>query len=272
MALIFLSITVVYIGPFRVCKPASTKIPMPILIEREYLLFNNTEQIEIPSSSRSSRWWAGTISSPFYLSYVEKISVIIKIPDEKPQDDYWYWIGISCWDNNNSYDQIGFNSWGSSSNRYWTICYSSTYWVDGELKFRVNNDAGKLSPGTTYKFSMIMWSWPWIDLVYFDVAYKYFGNWISYKTYSEATGGTKFVVTYGVWTGYGWYCSFTNWEESFPDFPAPPDDFKFEETKIDDVYFPNFWWWEFKSGPVPSGIDIEVGEESGKPYVLVDNP
>ncbi len=204
----------------------------------------------------------------FYLYYAISISVIIKTPPQVPQDDNWYFIGISCWDENSSYDQIGFNSRESHGNRYSSIIYSSTYWLNNELKFKCTNDGGFLYTNTRYRFTMTLNN----GVIYFKIEREVGSSWSIVREVAQITGGNRFVVANTFWTCLGPMADFTNWEEALPDSPAPPFDFKFQETRLDGVAFS--WWLNFFAGPVPSGITISYFYDGSrdKPYVLIDNP
>jgi hypothetical protein len=192
------------------------------------------------------------------------------IPSEAPQDQYWYFIGLSCYDDNESYDQIGFNSWGLSSDRYWTFVISRSIWVDGEEKILVNNDVYRLDNGGTYKFRMTI-SNGW---VYYKLYKQGWGfQWYWKKTVSKKTGGDEFVVANSVYLGYGGeiHASFTEYEEAHPGSPAPPYDWTFVATEVDGSYW--YSWWELKWGSVPDDITISWWFDPFLvPYVLIDNP
>jgi hypothetical protein len=203
----------------------------------------------------SSRWWAGSISMPIWFGLLAtSLEVVIKTPSSNPTTNYWYFFGLSCWDDNDSYDQIGFCSKGRPGNKYWSFLVSYSYWVNGQHEIKTSNNLMRLSPDTKYKFTMNIY---YSGRVFFKLYKKVGGSWLIKKTVSRDTGGSNFVINDVYWTGYGWYTDFTNYEESHPGNPAPPFDITFEDTKYDGTYF-NYWsdWDLHVNGP--PGIDVEA--------------
>ncbi len=224
--------------------------------------------IPVPANGAPAEdyWMAGAICHPFYWRFATEVSVIIKTPSQAPSNDRWYWFGLSCWDSNWSYDQVGFGEHQDE----WRFYYSrSVYLSDGTLKI-IPKAPYKLQLGVTYKYLMKINS----GGVYFKLYKKVGSSWLLKKSIFKHTGGTGLFVTWRITTNYGdTYYSFTNWEETTPDSnPAPPFDIKFIDTRVDGFAFNS--WWDFYAGSVPSGIHIRYGWEQWPytQYVLVDNP
>ena len=109
----------VSIGPIQRTQLMNPRAPSPI----------ETSPSELENMTiRSTRWYAGSQCGMFYFYAATELSVIIQVPSQDPQ--YWYWVGLSCWDNNWSYDQIGFGEY----NGKWYFYPSRSIWTqDDEL-------------------------------------------------------------------------------------------------------------------------------------------
>lgn len=239
----------VSIGPIQLTQLMNPRAPSPVQA--------------LPSvPGTSNRWWAGSVCGMFYFYAATELSVIIQVPSQDPQ--YWYWIGLSSWDNNWSYNQIGFGEYGGK----WYFYPSRSIWTQNDELVIIPELPCRVYPGYTYKFVMKAYS---TGYVYYKLYQKSGSGWIFKKSISRKTGGTRFFVCNRI-THFSTYYCFTNFEESMPASPAPPYDFKFQETRVDGTAFN--YWWNFYSGPVPSGVVIRYGWDSwpDKPYVLVDNP
>jgi hypothetical protein len=240
------------IGPLPVIEPLHPQAPMPI-------------QVNIGRSS--DYWMAGAVCTPFYWYFATEVSVIIKTPSQAPPSNRWYWIGLSCWDSNWSYDQIGYGEYGGN----WRFYFSrSIYTKNNELKC-LPEAPYVLNLGTTYKYVMKIYS---NGYLYYKLYKKSGSSWNLIKLYSRKTGGTGFFVTWRITTSYGdTYVCFTNWEETNNDNnPAPSFDIKFIDTRVDGTGFSS--WIDLFAGEVPDGIDIEYGWEEWPytRYVKIDNP
>jgi hypothetical protein len=239
----------------------------------------NLGDVKLKSSSQSrspERWYAGSISVNYLpVLYADKLEVIIKTPSTQPPSDDYYYVLLSCWDDNSSYDQIGMCAyWGT-----WKLAWSrSWYTPDGELHFDYHPKERNLALNSYYKYKMqtfdngkVTWT------LYKKIGSRWYYQWSRTRT----TGGDSFVITGWVWTGYQWAADFTDYEEVWylngdsppPEGEVPTYDFRFDDTKVDGGFFVGWWPFPFFSGPapVPPGIVVSI---VGWPhyYVDINNP
>ena len=105
-------------------------------------------------------WSAGTHNA-------SSICASIQVPYSAPLSDEFYWILLSAYDDNGSYDQIGFcNNWGN-----WELAYS---WTTGPITNHIHHTVPNntthgptLSLGATYTFNITVQ-----DLVTHFIAYQ----------------------------------------------------------------------------------------------------
>jgi hypothetical protein len=74
---------------------------------------------ETPTTGYDTHWYAGGVR-PWWASTenASTINVSITVPSSAPRSDEFYYVILSAWDNNGSYNQIGFADdygiWGLS--------------------------------------------------------------------------------------------------------------------------------------------------------------
>ena len=94
-------------------------------------------------------WYAGSVCSRS-LGPARSISVSIRVPYSVPKSDEFYYILLSDWDSNGSYNQIGFSNYYGT----WGLTYSWTSGLHPNETYHYNPNVMVLSLGTTYTFSI----------------------------------------------------------------------------------------------------------------------
>jgi len=216
-------------------------------------------------------WYAGIICSNLGLSYADKIQFDMKIPSGTPNDnDYYYVIG-SCFDNNNNFIQVGLSTFKESydSNNIvetggWWFCYSTAHvdmWgtpTDGyhdEMPYQ-------LQSGRTYRFVMEIGKNPsgnWGYANFYLYEYAYYAWYLRYSV-SVFTNSADFIITNSLWFGFFPFmfpisCFWIAEEIHYLDYPdgsydVPTKDFKPKNIRVDGSQYGS--WWLFSAG-VPSG-------------------
>lgn len=109
--------------------------------------------LSIASQTLSNRqhWWAGVVSKNFYPAAVY-VSFQHETPDQDPADNEFIYVLISVFDNNGSYDQIGF----AAQNKEWKIIYSWTTYNarEGRVEYHHEITDISLKDGWVYLFEM----------------------------------------------------------------------------------------------------------------------
>ncbi|MBD3159101.1 MAG: hypothetical protein GF309_09970 [Candidatus Lokiarchaeota archaeon] len=149
-------------------------------------------------------------------------------------------MGISCYDEDGYYHQIGFNSWYGS----WTIC-SALFDPNGQKQ--VDNNEGIVNRGTKYLWVLHLYKTGALDgyvemIVYEDSG----GSWNRIWGELFFTEADYYVIDAG----------FTVWLEAHDDAPDPYFDITFDDTKLNDWLYS--WPEELYAGPVPSQIDVSI--------------
>jgi hypothetical protein len=202
----------------------------------------------------STHWYAGSdYQGPSKTA--QTINVTIGVPYSAPSSDEFYYVLLSAWTSNGSYDQLGFsNNYGT-----WGLTYS---WTSGPVDnptYHYSSNAMALSVGATYTFSITTEG----GVTHF-IAYQG-----STQVWSlDAPTGGNYLVVSSSYLGYGDY---TDYEEVWlTDTSGGP--------AFDFYFYDNYWvpigggenaatWTSFFSG-APSNVAVTINGNS----VLVHNP
>jgi hypothetical protein len=100
--------------------------------------------------SYMTHWYAGSSFIGKHANASELLTSLAT-PSTSPRSDEFYYVLASIWDNNGSYDQIGY----SDDYGVWGLTYSWTSGPCNQLKFHYNPDAMNLNLSTNYKFYIV---------------------------------------------------------------------------------------------------------------------
>jgi hypothetical protein len=222
----------------------------------------------IPSDpSFGTLWWAGSVY-PQSLANQNAMSICatIDVPNSTPSSEEFYYILLSCYDSNGSYDQLGF----CADYGIWGLAYSYTVGNPANTgNYRWDADAMNLSQGTTYTFNITVEN----TIAYF-VAYQG-----STEVWSEAnyTGGNYLILANQdpYWgSGSEGYTSYEEVHNTTTEGGAPSFNFYF---------YHQYWvatngssyastWTSFTVAQygysVPNGVEIVIDGDS----VMIGNP
>ncbi len=169
----------------------------------------------------SGHYYVGSVWGPKKATVdVYQISTQLRVPDQVGataaggQAEFYYVI-MSAFDNNGSYDQIGL----SDDYGVWGMTYSYTYdtagtGCTGTLAYVYNPDTFNLNPGQWYTFGMIFYTNYPGDMSF----YVFQGSALVYQL-TVYTGGTAFVLQNN---NCGYYGT-TDYEEVYDTQQGVPD-------------------------------------------------
>ncbi len=211
-----------------------------------------------PSETNDTHWYAGSIwPSSITSQNARTIYVNITVPSFAPNSGEFYYVILSAFDNNGSYDQLGFSdSWGT-----WGLSYSWTTGPTSDLTYYYSSNAMTLSTGTTYTFNITTQS----GYTYFTV---YQGSNIVWSL-NAFTGGNYLFLS----SGYSGDCDYSDYEEVWNVIQpggSPAFDFNFSNNCwVSTGNVTNFaGWTPFFGGQQPSNVGVIINGNS----VLVNNP
>ena len=203
----------------------------------------------------STHWYAGSdYQGPSETA--QTINVTIRVPYSAPLSDEFYYVLLSAWTSNGSYDQLGFsNNYGT-----WGLTYS---WTSGPVDnptYHYSSNAMALSVGATYTFSITTEG----GVTQF-IAYQ---NSTQVWSLDAPTGGNYLVLS----SLYSGYYGYTDYEEVWLT------DTSGGSPAFDFYFYDNYWvpigggenaatWTSFSSG-APSNVAVIINGNS----VLVHNP
>ena len=203
----------------------------------------------------STHWYAGS-DYQGSSETAQTINVTIRVPYSAPLSDEFYYVILSAWDSNGSYDQLGFsNTYGT-----WGLSYSWTSGPASNPTYHYSSNAMALSVGATYTFSITT-----EGRVTQFIAYQ---NSTQVWSLDAPTGGNYLVVS----SYYSGYYNYTDYEEIWQTDTsggAPAFDFYF----YDNYWVPigggeNAATWTSWSSGAPSNVTVIISGNS----VLVHNP
>lgn len=170
----------------------------------------------------SGHYWVGSAWGPKKNTVdATVIQTTIKVPDENPSEiaggtSEFYYVLLSTFDNNGSYDQIGFSQDGG----VWGLTYSYTYTTagtgtgcEGTLNYVYSPNILDLNPGQTYTFTMNFFT----DYPGYMDFFVTQGSAVL-EDFSVYTGGTAFVLSY---SDCGYYDT-TDYEEVYDSNQGVP--------------------------------------------------
>jgi len=173
----------------------------------------------------------------------EPTSVQVKLttPSALPTSGEFYYVLMSIWDSNGSYDQIGFASdgtdWGFTYS--WTAPCASIYYF--------NDNFVALKPGVTYTFRMTI-------LAGILTFYAYDGP-VLVTSLTAPTGGDYFVEHGFYFCNNLAYYDYTDYEEIYDvTQTVPSESFFFQANKQNATPVRN--WISFDIG-APGGYEVE---------------
>jgi outer membrane protein assembly factor BamB len=117
-----------------------------------HIIFPPLASLE-PAESYYTHWYAGSIyPSSLPSQNARSIGVSITLPSSEPRLEEFYYVVLSAFDSNGSYDQIGFSALFGS----WGLSYSWTSGLPypGSAVYHFSPEAMILSPGVTYTFNI----------------------------------------------------------------------------------------------------------------------
>ena len=122
----------------------------PLPVTNGHVVFPPQE----PAPSYYIHWFAGSVyPSSLASQNASTISVNITIPHSEPRPEQYYYVLLSAFDSNGSYDQIGFCAYYG----VWGLAYSWTTTgspYPGSVTYIFDPIAMILSPGVAYMFSI----------------------------------------------------------------------------------------------------------------------
>ena len=203
----------------------------------------------------STHWYAGS-DYQGSSETAQTINVTIRVPYSAPLSDEFYYVILSAWDSNGSYDQLGFsNTYGT-----WGLSYSWTSGPASNPTYHYSSNAMALSVGATYTFSITTEG----GVTQF-IAYQ---NSTQVWSLDAPTGGNYLVVS----SLYSGYYNYTDYEEIWQT------DTSGGSPAFDFYFYDNYWvptgggenaatWTSWSSG-APSNVAVIISGNS----VLVHNP
>ncbi|MGQ4914438.1 MAG: hypothetical protein ACP6IU_06745 [Candidatus Asgardarchaeia archaeon] len=227
-----------------------------------------TYSLDYGATDSKSHWYAGAIARNYVYYTAKELSFQLTVPDEKPPYQNYY-VLLSCFDNNDSYNQIGIQNYYGT----WKVIFSWSSvhgpWWSREIRYHTYRLI--CVAGRTYLFRMIA---DGKGNIKFQAYYRSGSSWIKQSEMQFSTGGTYFVVddTYYFKWIIGWGAhDFTDYEEFWSGSPNTPTyDFDFVNTKIvltsgQTIYF-NSWQEYYVNSP--SGVVVYLSTN----HVYIDNP
>jgi hypothetical protein len=244
---------------------------------------NTAEPPSRPPADPKTHWYAGSIyPSSIPIQDATEIYATIKVPSNAPLSDENYYLLLSAWDSNNSYDQIGFDA----IDGLWGLVYSwvtfDNYGTPTTYPYPNKNDLFKyedemnLSLGTTYCFVITTQS----NYTYFDVNLED-GTQIFQAV--APTGGNYLILNNSIYINsawYGWVPDYQTYEEVWKTHAtngAPNFDFYFYNqgwvatngTSYVANVWNNFTWADPSyNAVIPSGVAVVITDDA----VVVQNP
>jgi len=230
-----------------------------------------------PPLDPTTHWYAGSIyPSSNATQNATSIYATIRVPNNAPLPDEHYYVFLSAWDSNKSYDQIGFDAINGS----WGLVYSwTTLDGGGNLHYHPDNlsqydDEMNLSLGTTYTFSIT------VQFGYTDFS-VYQGGTLVWEELAS-TGGYYLILSnnYYVNSNYGYVPDFQDYEEVWLTHTAngaPNFDFYFYNqywvstngTSYVAKAWVNYTWADPSyNAVIPSGVAVVITDDA----VVVQNP
>jgi hypothetical protein len=149
-AVVFISLVMLQMPPIKGAvqddRAKANQAPVPTMVPR-------TSKLAL-SDSNNTHWYAGSRAPEQLQDNARTVSMSIKVPDSAPPYyDEQYAILLSAWDDNSSYDQLGFTAYHGG----WEIGYSWTTINDHDyenLDYHTYWSEMPLSCGVKYTFNI----------------------------------------------------------------------------------------------------------------------
>jgi hypothetical protein len=158
-----------------------------------------------PDPNFPTHWYAGSIY-PLSLATQNATSICasIDVPNSAPSSEEFYYVILSCFDSNGSYDQLGF----CANNGAWELDYC---WTAGDpsldSSYHNHPNSATLSQGTTYTFNITVQN----GFAYF-VAYQ--GSTLIFS--EDAPTGGNYLILSNDYFEYGqFWVGYTDYEEVY---------------------------------------------------------
>lgn len=198
-------------APLKIVEPLATSHPQP---------HPDALRASAKAPTVNGHYYEGMVWGPKKTAVVNsEIQTQLKVPDQIPSTlsstNEFFYVLLSAFDNNGSYDQIGI----SDDNGTWGLTLSYTYdtsgtGCSGTLAYVFTPDYVTLTQGTTYTFAMVFYSaFPG------DMAFIVSQGAVILVDLPVATGGTAFDLQN---TNCGYYGT-TDYEEVYTTQQAVPD-------------------------------------------------
>jgi hypothetical protein len=224
--------------------------------------------IQSRASGYSTPWYAGSVY-PSWLPTQDasEIYVSITVPSSAPRSDEFYYLLLSAWDSNGSYDQIGFSNFYGT----WELAYSWTTGPPSNLTFHYPlnlNETRTLTEGATYTFSISFLTMNGVALFRAELGTPQ-SDATPFWSLNATTGGNYLILS----NTYSGYLGYTNYEEvwythtsgGFPNF-----DFYFYNNSwvaLNHTTNPTTWTVLDTTARPPSNVFVQINGSA----VLVDN-
>jgi hypothetical protein len=219
------------------------------------------------SSGYKTHWYAGSIY-PTWLptQNASEIYMSITVPSSPPKATEEYFLILSAWDSNGSYDQIGFGNFFGT----WALAYSWTSGPLGNLTYHSPsylNETITLTEGATYTFLISVENG--VALFRAELGTTQGGATPAWSL-SAPTGGNYLILE----SNYSGYIGYTDYEEVwYTDTPGGSPNYNF-------YFYNNYWeslngttysstWTTLATSPPnpPSNVTVQINGNT----VLVDN-
>jgi hypothetical protein len=191
----------------------------------------------------------------------------ITIPSSAPRSDEFYYLLLSAWDNNGSYDQIGFSNFYGT----WALTYSWSTGPPSNLTFhypKSPSETRTLTQGATYTFWISFWTGDGVALFGADQETPQSGG-TTFWSVNASTGGNYLILS----NLYSGYPNYANYEEVlFTHIPggSPNFDFYFYNNNwvaLNHTAYPATWTNLTTTASAPSNVVVKINGNA----VLVDN-
>jgi hypothetical protein len=217
-----------------------------------------------PAASFGGHWYAGTqypSSSPTLDE--PAIYTVITVPAIAPRSDEFYYVMLSAFDSNGSYDQIGIcANWGTWE---WALSYTIGN-PNNPANYRTNATVMSLTPGSTYLFEIYVTG---------NIAYYYMENSLGVWWYCYYNTGGNYLILSNTYTKWGGTpTNYQNYEEAW-DTSDPGGAPFLTESFLDNYYWSsasnewiattwNVWFFNYSNTQgyiVPWNVVVGLGSD-----------
>jgi hypothetical protein len=210
------------------------------------------------STGFQTHWYAGSVDPSSTQQDARSISTTITVPGSTPNSVDFYYVILSAFDSNGSYDQIGF----SADYGTWGLSYSWTSNKGRHTTYHYSPNAKTLTPGT-YTFTITT-----AGGVTDFAAYQ--GSTQVWSLNPAAPTGGNYLVLANSYSGYYDYTDYEEVWQTSTRGGAPGSDFTFSPntwTGTDSSVNPPAWTI-FTTAKTPGNVAVNINGGD----VTVDNP